>query len=88
MAKMSVRATFALDPETADALDRLARRWGVSKSEALRRAVNVAAVVEDADPRSDVLAALTELQERLGLDERTADRWIAELRAERSASRP
>ena len=87
MAKMSVRTTFALDPQTAAALDHLALRWGVSKSEALRRAVQVAAVVEESD-RSDAMAALAELRERLGLDEEKADRWIAEIRAERRASRP
>lgn len=85
---MSVRATFALDPETAESLDRLAQRWGVSKSEALRRSVAAAATVEEADPASDALAALTSLQERLGLDAAKAERWIARIRAERRAARP
>jgi hypothetical protein len=42
MATMTVRATYALDPETVGTLERLARRWGVSKSAALRRAIQAA----------------------------------------------
>ncbi len=88
MAKITVRSTYALDPETVDSLDRLARRWKVSKSEALRRIVNAASVIEEADATSDALAALGELQERLGLDEQRAEAWIREMRAEREAGRP
>jgi hypothetical protein len=36
---MHIRATFALDEPTTEGLAQLAKRWGVSKSEALRRAV-------------------------------------------------
>ncbi|MET0231704.1 MAG: ribbon-helix-helix protein, CopG family [Rhodanobacteraceae bacterium] len=36
---MYIRSTFALDEPTAHGLTQLARKWGVSKSEALRRAV-------------------------------------------------
>lgn len=88
MAKMTVRSTFALDRETVDSLDRLARRWEVSKSEALRRVVNVATSVEDIDASSDALAALDELQRRLGLDEQRAEAWILRIREEREAGGP
>jgi hypothetical protein len=88
MAKMTVRSTFALDRETVDSLDRLAHRWQVSKSEALRRVVNVAASVEDVDASSDALAALDELQRVLGLDEARAEAWVQRIRAMRAASRP
>lgn len=88
MAKMTVRSTFSLDPETADSLDRLARRWGTSKSEVLRRAVGAAAAAEEADGPAGALAALRALQERLGLDDAKAERWIEELRAERRGARP
>lgn len=87
MARMTVRSTFALDPETADSLDRLAKRWQVSKSEALRRAVAAAATVEEADAASDSLNALSELQERLGLDVEKAEKWARSVRAEREAGR-
>jgi hypothetical protein len=42
MATMSVRTTVAFDPATAARLERLAKRWGVSKSETLRRALESA----------------------------------------------
>ncbi len=39
MATMTVRTTVAFDPASAARLERLAMRWGVSKSETLRRAL-------------------------------------------------
>ena len=39
MATMHIRSTFALDELTVRGLAQLAEKWGVSKSEALRRAV-------------------------------------------------
>ena len=39
MATMYIRSTFALDEPTVRGLAQLAHKWGVSKSEALRRAV-------------------------------------------------
>ena len=87
MPKMTVRSTFALDPETAQALDRLADRWSVSKSEALRRAVNAAATVEDVDSANRARAALAELIESVGLDATKADEWVRSVRAERTAGR-
>ena len=88
MAKMTVRSTFALDRETVDSLDRLARRWQVSKSEALRRVVNVASAVEEMDASSDALAALDQLQQLLALDEERAEAWVQRIRAERATGRP
>lgn len=88
MARMTVRTTFALDPDTAGALDDLAERWGVSKSEALRRIVRTAAAVEEVDSAAQALAALDDLQEGLALTSEQADEWIRALRAERGASEP
>ena len=88
MARMTLRSTFALDVETADSLDRLARRWAVSKSEALRRAVAAAASVEGADTASDAANALRVLQERLSLDEDQAEAWVQAVRVERQTSKP
>jgi predicted transcriptional regulator len=42
MATMTIRTTVAFDPGTVARLERLARRWGVSKSETLRRALQLA----------------------------------------------
>lgn len=88
MAKMTIRSTFALDRETVENLERLAKKWGVSKSEALRRVVDAAACVEEVDAAADALAALEELQERLALTEEQADAWIREIRAQREARGP
>lgn len=88
MAKITVRSTFALDPGTVDALDRLAARWDVSKSEAIRRVINAAAAVEEMDAASDALAALDELQAMLGLDQEKAEAWVSRIRAERTAGKP
>lgn len=46
MAPKMVKSTFSLDIETARALEVLARRWKVSKSEAVRRAVGAVAEKE------------------------------------------
>jgi transposase-like protein len=50
MATMTIRTTVAFDPATAARLERLAKRWGVSKSETLRRALENAELT--ASPRS------------------------------------
>ncbi len=53
MATMTIRTTVAFDPATAARLDRLAKRWAVSKSETLRRALEKAeraGGVETIDP--------------------------------------
>lgn len=39
MATMTIRTTVAFDPASVARLERLASRWGVSKSETLRRAL-------------------------------------------------
>ena len=78
-----MRSTFALDPGTVEALDHLAGRWGVSKSEVLRRVIGIASAVEQADAGSEALAALDELQALLGLDAEAADSWARRVRQER-----
>ncbi len=88
MAKMTVRSTFALDPETDGALERLAARWGVSRSEALRRAVATASRSEEVDPAAEALAALDALQDRMDLEEQAAREWIGVARAQRREARP
>lgn len=42
MATMTIRTTVAFDPATVARWERLAKRWGTSKSETLRRALEVA----------------------------------------------
>lgn len=78
---MTIRGTYALDPETVERLEALARRWGVSKSEALRRSIRAAAEAEQAPDTA--LALLEELQRTAGLDRHRADEWVAGIEAER-----
>lgn len=85
MAKPTVKVTYSLDVETVRVLERAAQRWGVSKSEALRRAIH-AVTRQEADPRS-ALGALDELQAAAGLPPGPAKRWADAIRAERRAAR-
>jgi hypothetical protein len=66
MAITSIRTTYALDLETVRALEKMAQRWDVSKSEALRRAIRLAAD-QDLPGSTGALAALDALQDALGL---------------------
>ena len=43
MATMTNRSTYALDARTAQNIKRLARSWGVSQAEVIRRSVRLAA---------------------------------------------
>ena len=88
MAKITIRSTFALDPETVAALDRLAATWDVSKSEALRRIVQTAAIVEEADAASDALAAFEDLHRRLALTPEKTEAWIQEVKGLRDGWGP
>jgi DNA repair photolyase len=56
----AIKATYSLDSETLEKLNRLSRRWQVSKTEALRRAVHRAA--ETAPSPEERIAALHSLQ--------------------------
>lgn len=85
MATSMIRSTYALDVETVSRLDALARRWNVSKSEALRRAIRGAA---ESDEGNQALAALDKLQKSMRLRESAATAWEKRIRAERRANRP
>ena len=82
---MTVRATYALDPETVGTLERLARRWGVSKSAALRRAIQ-AAGGRRGGSADEALRALDALQESARLSGEEADRWARTARAARRSA--
>jgi hypothetical protein len=85
MATTTVKTTYALDLETVGALDALARRWNVSKSEAMRRAIRAAAASHAVNTPPEPLQALDELQKVLALAPATAARWSSEVRSERRA---
>lgn len=85
MAITSIKTTYSLDTETVRMLESMARRWNVSKSEALRRAIRAAA--GQAPPEGEeALRALDALQDILDLDSQQADKWEKAARDERRAS--
>jgi len=85
MATHTVKTTYALDVETARTLEDLARRWNVSKSEALRRAIRASSARAPGEELSPI-QALDRLQRRLRLTPREAARRAAATRAERKRS--
>ena len=83
MATMSIRSTYSLDEDTVRRLDAISRQWGVSKSEALRRAIRS---VGAQPPPSDRLAALTALQGAVRLSDPRARAWMHDARDQRRAA--
>jgi hypothetical protein len=85
MAIPKVKATYSLDSETIRALEHMARRWEVSKSEALRRAISIAAAqVEEGD--GDTAKVLSRLQRSAGVSQNSARNWVRRTRAARRKS--
>ena len=84
MARVTVRATFRLDVETARKVEQLTKQWQVSKSEAVRRAIHSAAITEAALPPA--LQAFWSLQRSLGLSKSEAMRWEKRIREIRYTS--
>lgn len=57
MARMSIRATYALDVQTDQRIKRLAKAWHVSQAEVIRRSIRSAAEqAEQALSPADVVA--------------------------------
>ena len=84
---MTLKATYALDAASVRALEQLARRWQVSKSAALRRAIGVAA--GQAPPRAvEALNALDRLQRDLDLSPARARAWAERASDQRRAGSP
>jgi Arc/MetJ-type ribon-helix-helix transcriptional regulator len=84
MAITTIKSTYSLDVQTVRILERIARRWNVSKSEALRRAIRSAA--GSPLPIDDRLQALDQLQRSLRLSPAKRRRWVETARTERRAS--
>ena len=82
MAVTTIKSTYSLDVETVRTLESLARRWNVSKSEVLRRAIRAAAG-EKSQRAREKREALRQLQasvKRRGID---VAAWEREIRATR-----
>jgi hypothetical protein len=91
MASAMIKSTYSLDPATVRKVERLAERWKVSKSEAVRRVVTEAKEEQSATVKPEPtiqqrLDALTKLQEHMKLTRKQAREWEAEVKRERRAS--
>ena len=84
MAIPKVKATYSLDADTMRVLERAAKRWGISKSEALRRAIRG---LDRTAGKSEPESALDELQASAALTSTAANRWVKDVRADRRSSR-
>jgi predicted transcriptional regulator len=83
-----VRTSMSLDHATLRALEHLAKRWSVSKSEVMRRAIRSAkAAVEREEKQATPLEALDWLQGGGGLSVREGEEFKAAVAKERTAKR-
>ena len=73
-------SSVSLDPSTLAVVEQLARAWGVSKEEAVRRAVTQAESVPLAAKKPDRLQAFKQLQSRLQLTPEKAAAWQSSVR--------
>jgi hypothetical protein len=80
-----IKATYTLDAATIRKLEDMARRRGVSTSQALKDVVQLAAVNGGKKP-SRALKALDRLQDSLKLTTAKARSWARRSRVERRAS--
>jgi hypothetical protein len=79
-----IKATYSLDPATVRLLERVSRRWGVSKSEALRRAIHASAAEKELS--NEKLEVLDRAQREGDLTPARATAWKKRVRAERRAA--
>lgn len=75
MATMTIRTTFALDPATEGAIQRLSALWQVSKAEVVRRSVANAEKEAASQATIPPLAALDWLQSNGTLTEAVVQQW-------------
>ena len=85
MAKMTIRSTYSLDVGTVQKLNRLAKHWKISKSGALRRAIDRMAA-QALHNREDAVKALEELQRRVASAGIDVEEWAKDVERERRAS--
>ena len=85
MATTTIKSTYSLDVESVRALEELAGRWGVSKSEALRRAIRSEASRQPARG-GDALAALDQLQASFRSRNVDLKQWALDVESERRAA--
>ena len=86
MATMTIRTTVAFDPATVARWERLTKRWGTSKSETLRRALEaaereLAPVVEGPEPDFTGMTPL-QIMDWLAANPQVPPGWGEEFRKE------
>lgn len=86
MAIPTIKSTYSLDLESVRALEALARRWNVPKSEVLRRAIKAVAA-EEAGHAGGPLATLHQLQASVRDEGVDLGQWARDVRTERRTAR-
>ena len=82
MAVTTIKSTYSLDVGSVRTLEELARRWKVSKSEVLRRAIRIAAAGDNSGNVA-ALDALDRLQASVRERNVNLDQWARDVREER-----
>ena len=85
MAITTKKSTYTLDVESVRALEALSQYWKVSKSEVLRRAIELA-IREESPGKETTLSALDRLQASLRDRQVDVAQWAQELKDERRAA--
>ena len=87
MASTTIKTTHSLDISTVLELQRLAEKWGVAKSEVIRRAIHLAsgAPMPSSERPLSPIEALDKLQKRVRFDKKQAHAWLSQVRSERLA---
>ena len=85
MAVTTIKCTYSLDVESVRTLEELARRWTVSKSEVLRRAIRIAAATDE-PVNLAALDSLDRLQASVRQRRVDIDQWAYDVREERRAA--
>jgi uncharacterized protein YajQ (UPF0234 family) len=82
------KVTYSLKPETVDRVQELAALWHVPKSEVIRRVVDKAILDEPIAAKKETpLEIFMRLQTKDGISREAAEKFNAEVRRERRASR-
>ncbi len=84
MARRINKSTYSLDLESVRSLEALARHWKVSESEALRRALRIAA--REAGPGKTSTESLDRLQASLRERKVNLTQWAQDVNHERRAA--
>lgn len=75
--------TITLDVDAVDSAEHLARAWGVSVPEAIKRALKSAASSDNTASNQAKLQAFLELSQSLNLDEAKLQTWMNTIREAR-----